>query len=140
MKLLVCGGAGFIGSNFVRVRVRDHGDEVVVLDKLTYAGRRENLQDVEHHFIHGAIEDPHQGVGSHQCQEAPDGFRRNGVIVEIEADIDGLVRTHSFDSVGGERMQRRGQQAGLFLSEDFGDRPMVAAGPAPLVRDLIAPE
>ena len=48
MKLLVCGGAGFIGSNFVRVRVRDHGDEVVVLDKLTYAGRRENLQDVEH--------------------------------------------------------------------------------------------
>ena len=38
MRLLVCGGAGFIGSNFVRVRVRDHGDEVVVLDKLTYAG------------------------------------------------------------------------------------------------------
>ena len=48
MKLLVCGGAGFIGSNFVRIRVRDHGDEVVVLDKLTYAGRRENLADVEH--------------------------------------------------------------------------------------------
>ena len=46
MKLLVCGGAGFIGSNFVRIRVRDHGDEVVVLDKLTYAGRRENLQDL----------------------------------------------------------------------------------------------
>ena len=47
MKLLVCGGAGFIGSNFVRLRVRDHGDEVVVLDKLTYAGRRENLQGLE---------------------------------------------------------------------------------------------
>ena len=47
MKLLVCGGAGFIGSNFVRLRVRDHGDEVVVLDKLTYAGRRENLHDVD---------------------------------------------------------------------------------------------
>ena len=43
MKLLVCGGAGFIGSNFVRMRVRDHGDDVVVLDKLTYAGRQENL-------------------------------------------------------------------------------------------------
>ena len=43
VKLLVCGGAGFIGSNFVRLRVRDHGDEVVVLDKLTYAGRQENL-------------------------------------------------------------------------------------------------
>ena len=60
MKLLVCGGAGFIGSNFVRIRVREHGDEVVVLDKLTYAGRRENLHDVadEIRFVHGAIEDP----------------------------------------------------------------------------------
>jgi len=46
MRLLVCGGAGFIGSNFVRLRVRDEGDEVVVLDKLTYAGRRENLADL----------------------------------------------------------------------------------------------
>jgi dTDP-glucose 4,6-dehydratase len=60
VRLLVCGGAGFIGSTFVRVRVRDHGDEVTVLDKLTYAGRRENLHDVidEIGFIHGAIEDP----------------------------------------------------------------------------------
>ncbi|HMJ04260.1 MAG TPA: dTDP-glucose 4,6-dehydratase [Conexibacter sp.] len=60
MKLLVCGGAGFIGSNFVRLRVRDHGDEVVVLDKLTYAGRKENLHDTidQIRFVHGAIEDP----------------------------------------------------------------------------------
>jgi dTDP-glucose 4,6-dehydratase len=60
MKLLVCGGAGFIGSTFVRLRLREHGDEVTVLDKLTYAGRRENLHDVidEIRFVHGAIEDP----------------------------------------------------------------------------------
>jgi dTDP-glucose 4,6-dehydratase len=60
MRLLVCGGAGFIGSNFVRIRVTEHGDEVTVLDKLTYAGRRENLHDVidEIRFVHGAIEDP----------------------------------------------------------------------------------
>ena len=60
MRLLVCGGAGFIGSNFVRLRVRDHADEVTVLDKLTYAGRRENLHDVidRIRFVHGAIEDP----------------------------------------------------------------------------------
>jgi dTDP-glucose 4,6-dehydratase len=57
MKLLVCGGAGFIGSNFVRQRVRDHGDEVVVLDKMTYAGRRENLQDLDVELVEGAIED-----------------------------------------------------------------------------------
>ena len=60
MRLLVCGGAGFIGSTFVRTRLREHGDEVTVLDKLTYAGRRENLHDVfdEIGFVHGAIEDP----------------------------------------------------------------------------------
>src|SRR5579862_6067838 len=60
MRLLVCGGAGFIGSNFVRIRVRDHGDQVTVLDKLTYAGRRENLDDVSEQirFVTGAIEDP----------------------------------------------------------------------------------
>ena len=40
MKLLVCGAAGFIGSTFVELRVREHGDEVTVLDALTYAGRR----------------------------------------------------------------------------------------------------
>jgi dTDP-glucose 4,6-dehydratase len=60
VKLLVCGGAGFIGSTFVRLRVREHGDEVTVLDKLTYAGRRENLHDVidDIRFVPGAIEDP----------------------------------------------------------------------------------
>ncbi len=59
MKLLVCGGAGFIGSNFVRQRVREHGDDVVVLDKLTYAGRRENLQDLpEVPLIEAGIENP----------------------------------------------------------------------------------
>jgi dTDP-glucose 4,6-dehydratase len=60
MRLLVCGGAGFIGSMFVHLRVRDYGDEVTVLDKLTYAGRRENLQDVmdDIRFVPGAIEDP----------------------------------------------------------------------------------
>ncbi|HMC06159.1 MAG TPA: dTDP-glucose 4,6-dehydratase [Solirubrobacterales bacterium] len=44
MRVLVAGGAGFIGSAFVRRRLDAHpGDSVRVLDKLTYAGRRENL-------------------------------------------------------------------------------------------------
>ena len=60
MRLLVCGGAGFIGSTFVRLRLAEHGDEVTVLDKLTYAGRRENLDEVldDIRFVQGAIEDP----------------------------------------------------------------------------------
>ena len=47
MKLLVAGGAGFIGSSYIRHRLAAHPDDsVVVLDKLTYAGRRENLRDL----------------------------------------------------------------------------------------------
>ncbi|HET9119637.1 MAG TPA: GDP-mannose 4,6-dehydratase, partial [Solirubrobacterales bacterium] len=45
MRLLVAGGAGFIGSNFVRLRLEGRpGDSVRVLDKFTYAGRKENLE------------------------------------------------------------------------------------------------
>src|SRR4030065_805053 len=58
MKILVTGGAGFIGSNFVHYALKEHPDyEIVVLDKLTYAGRRENLQDVwtKISFIKGDI-------------------------------------------------------------------------------------
>jgi dTDP-glucose 4,6-dehydratase len=60
MRLLVCGAAGFIGSTFVELRVREHGDDITVLDKLTYAGRRENLRPVESEirFLEGGIEDP----------------------------------------------------------------------------------
>jgi dTDP-glucose 4,6-dehydratase len=48
MKLLIAGGAGFIGSNYGRQRLERHPDDsVVVLDKLTYAGRRENLAELD---------------------------------------------------------------------------------------------
>ena len=47
MRYLVTGGAGFIGCNFVRHMLKEHpGDRIVVLDKLTYAGRLENLEAV----------------------------------------------------------------------------------------------
>src|SRR5512136_3269924 len=57
-RLLVTGGAGFIGCNFVRHILRMHPDyEVNVLDKLTYAGRLENLQDINDRitFIRGDV-------------------------------------------------------------------------------------
>lgn len=60
MKLLVTGGAGFIGSNFVRLAVeRWPQAEIVVLDKLTYAGNPANIpNDARVHFIHGDISSP----------------------------------------------------------------------------------
>jgi dTDP-glucose 4,6-dehydratase len=60
MRLLVTGGAGFIGSNFVRYWCENHpGDRVVVYDKLTYAGNRPNLDDVAERmsFVQGDIGD-----------------------------------------------------------------------------------
>ena len=62
VEVLVTGGAGFIGSNFVRYALDRHPDwHVTTLDKLTYAGRRENLHDVmdnpRHTFVHGDILD-----------------------------------------------------------------------------------
>jgi len=58
MKILVTGGAGFIGTNFIRYWLRNYpNSEITVLDKLTYAGRRENLQDLldRIQFIQGDI-------------------------------------------------------------------------------------
>jgi dTDP-glucose 4,6-dehydratase len=88
MKLLVCGGAGFIGSAFVRLRLTEHGDDVVVLDKLTYAGRRENLRDVADaiRFVEGAIEDPAAVAG------AIDG---------CEAIVNFAAETHVDRSISG---------------------------------------
>ena len=62
VEVLVTGGAGFIGSNFIRYALAAHPDwQITNLDKLTYAGRMETLQDVidnpRHRFVHGDIAD-----------------------------------------------------------------------------------
>ena len=62
VNLLVTGGAGFIGSNFVRYALAEHADwRITTLDKLTYAGRVENLRgvmdDPRHRFVRGDVAD-----------------------------------------------------------------------------------
>ena len=58
-KILITGGAGFIGSNYVAYVLKDTNDEIFVLDKLTYAGDLKNLESVSklpnYHFIKGDI-------------------------------------------------------------------------------------
>jgi dTDP-glucose 4,6-dehydratase len=96
MRLLVCGGAGFIGSTFVRARVREHGDQVTVLDKLTYAGRRENLQEVESEirFVQGAIEDPLAVAHAIGDSEAIVNFAAETHVDRSIADPEGFIVTN----------------------------------------------
>lgn len=62
MTILVTGGAGFIGSNFIHDWLIDNNETVINLDKLTYAGNLDNLVDLNknkfHLFVHGCIGDP----------------------------------------------------------------------------------
>jgi dTDP-glucose 4,6-dehydratase len=101
MKLLVCGGAGFIGSTFVRLRVKEQGDEVTVLDKLTYAGREENLREVADapgfRFIRGAIEDP-EAVAAAIEDGRPDAIVNFAAETHVDRSIaepDAFVKTHA---------------------------------------------
>ena len=93
MKILVTGGAGFIGSNFVRMIANGHlqgVSEVMVLDKLTYAGVKENLELAEnfprYKFIKGDICDPIQ-VGQ--------------LISEVDAVVNFAAESHVDRSISG---------------------------------------
>lgn len=63
MKVLVTGGAGFIGSNFIRYWLQSHpNDSIINLDKLTYAGNRSTMEDFmqhpKYHWVQGDIKNP----------------------------------------------------------------------------------
>jgi dTDP-glucose 4,6-dehydratase len=85
MRLLVCGGAGFIGSAFVRRMLAAHADwEIVVYDKLTYAGNLDNLapvaDDPRYSFVRGCICD------SAAVEAALDGAGGVDAIVNFAAE------------------------------------------------------
>ena len=91
MKLLVTGAAGFIGSTYVRLIQDEH--DVVVLDKLTYAGRRENLPDgVE--LVVGSIEDRALVTELAEGVDAIVNFAAESHVDRSIADQDVFARTH----------------------------------------------
>ncbi len=100
MRILVTGGAGFIGSNYCRFVLREHPeDEVVNFDKLTYAGNLENLREVEgdgrYSFVRGDI-----------CEEKV----VEGVMGEVDAVVNFAAETHVDRSI---------QHAGAFVDTDI---------------------
>jgi dTDP-glucose 4,6-dehydratase len=95
LRLLVCGGAGFIGSNFVRLRLADQGDEVTVLDKLTYAGRRENLEGLDVRLVVGGIEDPAAVAEAVESADAIVNFAAETHVDRSIAEPDAFVTTHA---------------------------------------------
>ncbi len=98
MNLLVTGGAGFIGTNFVKY-VMSHRPNwsVTVLDKLTYAGRRENLSDYEgserYRFIKGDICDPVAVQGAMEGCSAVVNFAAETHVDRSIDDPASFVRT-----------------------------------------------
>lgn len=91
MKILVTGGAGFIGSNFIRLILNKYPDyKVINLDKLTYAGNLDNLKDVDqdprYSFVKGDI-----------C--APEVV--DGAMAGVDAVVNFAAESHVDRSIGG---------------------------------------
>lgn len=97
MSILVTGGAGFIGSNFVHQWLATSDETLVNLDKLTYAGNPENLRDIErdprYHFIKGDICDRATAVRAMQGCETVVNFAAESHVDRSIAESRSFVRT-----------------------------------------------
>ena len=101
MKLVVTGGAGFIGSNFIRHVLTSHPeDSVVNLDKLTYAGNRANLADLEgdrrYTFVHGDICDAKIVRDTVRGVDAVVNFAAESHVDRSLAEPDAFLKTDVF--------------------------------------------
>jgi dTDP-glucose 4,6-dehydratase len=92
MRLLVTGACGFIGSSYVRLAADEH--QVTVLDKLTYAGRRENLEGLDVELAVGAIEDPATVREVMDGCDAVVNFAAESHVDRSISDQEAFARTH----------------------------------------------
>ncbi|HRN70039.1 MAG TPA: GDP-mannose 4,6-dehydratase, partial [Candidatus Woesebacteria bacterium] len=99
MKMLVTGGCGFIGSNFVRYWLKNHPEDTVInFDKLTYAGNLENLKDIEENpnytFIKGDICDRNQVDATVQQVDTIVHFAAESHVDRSIADAAPFIKTN----------------------------------------------
>lgn len=99
MKLLVTGGAGFIGSNFIHYWLKEHPEDTIInFDKLTYAGNLENLRDIESHqnysFVHGDICDADTVLTAMKGVDTVVHFAAESHVDRSIADPSSFVRTN----------------------------------------------
>ena len=128
-QILVTGGAGFIGSNFVRLIARERPDwRVVVLDKLTYAGRMENLEGLDVKFVQGDICDPKAVAEAMEgCSWVFNFAAETHVdrsLIEGAEHAGSFIQTNTYGVyVLLEEAKRRGVQRFLHVSTDevYGD-------------------
>jgi dTDP-glucose 4,6-dehydratase len=100
VKIFVTGGAGFIGSNYVRHLIAETDDEVTVYDALTYAGNLENIRDVVDdrrcRFVHGDICDQDDVVAAMAGHDAVVHFAAETHVDRSITDGYSFVRTNCF--------------------------------------------
>jgi dTDP-glucose 4,6-dehydratase len=124
MRVLVTGGAGFIGSHFAR-RLAAQGEDVVVLDKLTYSGNRANLEGAAVEFAEGDICDPEAVAEAGAGAEAVVNFAAEthvdrsilGAAEFIETDVLGTYVLLSWVRDTGARLVQ------VSTDEVYGDVP-----------------
>ncbi len=124
MRVLVTGGAGFIGSHFVK-RLAAGGDETVVLDKLTYSGNPANLEGVEHTFFEGDIADPDAVTEAGEGCEAVVNFAAETHVDRSILEAGEFIRT---DVLGTHVLLEWARSAGarfvqVSTDEVYGDVP-----------------
>ncbi len=127
MRVLVTGGAGFIGSHFVR-RLAAAGDEAVVLDKLTYSGNPANLEGVEHEFHRGDIADPDAVAEAAAGCDAIVNFAAESHVDRSILEAGEFIRT---DVLGTQVLLEHARVHGIRLvhvstDEVYGDVPLGA--------------
>ena len=135
MKILVTGGAGFIGSAFVRMAISETDLSVVNLDKLTYAGNLENLAEIDgnarYRFVQGDICDA-ELVNALLGEERPDAIVHFAAESHVDRSIlspEPVVRTNyngTFTLLEAARLHRLARFVHVSTDEVYGSLPAPA--------------